>query len=137
MATPLQIWLEKKLYLEQQLASNANASQKFALREQIKECDKEIVRLQSETTQTTQTTQPIESNASDSPINNQTNNPINPMQNNQTNNTASEQEQPIIAFRQGAISTMTVAFILISGLKQVGGLESVELLAKLHWVRLF
>ncbi len=125
MTTPLQIWLEKKLYLEQQLASNANASQKFDLREQIKECDKEIARLQS---QTTQNTQPIESNAGDS----QTNNPLNPMQNNQANNTISEQEQPIIAFRQGAISTMTVAFILISGLKQVGGLESVELLAKLH-----
>ncbi|KAF0249544.1 MAG: hypothetical protein FD167_1051 [bacterium] len=129
MATPLQIWLEKKLYLEQQLASTADASQKFALREQIKECDKEIARLQS---QTTQTNQPIESSPSNNQTNSQTNNPVNTMQNSQANNTVSEQEQPIIAFRQGAISTMTVAFILISGLKQVGGLESVELLAKLH-----
>lgn len=45
MATPLELWLEKKTYLEQQLAITFDANQKFALRKQIEECEQEIVRL--------------------------------------------------------------------------------------------
>ena len=45
MTSPLQIWQEKRLYLEQQLAIISDATQKFALRKQIEECNKEIKRL--------------------------------------------------------------------------------------------
>lgn len=47
MVTPLEIWLEKKNYLEQQLAIIADPNQKFALRKQLEECEKEIANMQS------------------------------------------------------------------------------------------
>ncbi|MBI4854286.1 MAG: hypothetical protein HY819_21005 [Acidobacteria bacterium] len=40
--------------------------------------------------------------------------------------------QSFINLKQGAITTATIAFISINGLKNIGGIESVELLAKLH-----
>ncbi|KAF0233088.1 MAG: hypothetical protein FD167_4703, partial [bacterium] len=48
MTTPLQIWLEKKDLLEKQRAISADASQKFALRKEIEECETEIARLRKE-----------------------------------------------------------------------------------------
>lgn len=46
MSDPLSIWLEKKLFLETELAKTSDASQKFTLRKQIQDCDQEIHRLQ-------------------------------------------------------------------------------------------
>jgi nucleoside phosphorylase len=45
---PLQLWLEKKLYLEHQLAFTSDPSQKFTLRKQIQECELEIARLSNQ-----------------------------------------------------------------------------------------
>lgn len=42
MATPLELWLEKKTYLEQQLAITSEPSQKFTLHKQIEECEEAI-----------------------------------------------------------------------------------------------
>ena len=55
MTTPLQIlqlWQEKKLYLELELAKSFDPSQTFALHKHIKECDQNIARLQAQTNQT-------------------------------------------------------------------------------------
>lgn len=43
--TALDLWKEKKLYLEQQLAITSDASQRFTLLKQIEECQKEITRI--------------------------------------------------------------------------------------------
>jgi tetratricopeptide (TPR) repeat protein len=48
MSNPINTWQEKKQYLEHQLAIVSDASQKFSLREQIKECEQEIARLESQ-----------------------------------------------------------------------------------------
>ena len=42
----LKTWQEKKHYLEKERAITADANQKFALRKQIEECEREIARLQ-------------------------------------------------------------------------------------------
>lgn len=40
--------------------------------------------------------------------------------------------QQILSFRPGAIKTTIVAFIIINGVKDIGGVEAAELLTKLH-----
>ncbi|KAF0250165.1 MAG: hypothetical protein FD167_431, partial [bacterium] len=60
------------------------------------------------------------------------NSPNNSNPNTSNSNHTPNQKGQFISFRQGAITTATVAFISINGLKEVGGLDSVELLAKLH-----
>lgn len=51
MSDPLSIWLEKKQFLEVELAKTSDASQKFTLQKQIQECNQEIARLQNQTKQ--------------------------------------------------------------------------------------
>ncbi|MFY9311390.1 MAG: hypothetical protein WAQ28_20255, partial [Bacteroidia bacterium] len=48
MSDPLSTWIEKKLYLETELAKTSDANQKFTLRKQIQDCEDEIKRLQSQ-----------------------------------------------------------------------------------------
>lgn len=50
---------------------------------------------------------------------------------NNTNNTTMVNQQ-ILSFRPGAIKTTMVAFIIINGIKDIGGVESAELLTTLH-----
>ena len=90
------IWQERKNYLEQQLATLSDPNQKFALRKQIKECEREITRLQFQTAETVQTIQT-------------SSNPNSSIQNTQTNNVASNQEQPTMAFKENASTELTDA----------------------------
>ncbi|KAF0204575.1 MAG: hypothetical protein FD167_5629, partial [bacterium] len=56
MSAPLKTWQEKKLYLQQQKAIIADPSQKFTLQQHIKECESNILRLQSQPKQNTSQT---------------------------------------------------------------------------------
>ena len=53
---------------------------------------------------------------------------------NKSNNTSNITivNQQILSFRPGAIKTTIIAFIIINGVKDIGGIESAELLTKLH-----
>lgn len=48
MSDPLSTWLEKKQFLEVELAKASDASQKFKLRKDIEECNTEIAKLQNQ-----------------------------------------------------------------------------------------
>lgn len=121
---PLQLWLEKKLYLEHQLAITSDASQKFALRKQIQECELEIARLSNQP--------PTQSN----PTTYQFSQSNQPAQSNQSNVSASQQHQcsqeniPKITF-----NTPKIIDIGVDKLKDVISKVQILLLTVNEWER--